>query len=113
VGGTYQDAKFIPPSLWRAVEFPFLFIADPRSTSDALFADYKVPIAYCVLLLSVSLMALRRPAERPLTDGDALRILVAFSAVSYVLWLPIFAIYRYIVVLEMLAPLVVAAAVGR
>ena len=112
-GGTYQDAKFIPPSLWRAIEFPFLFIADPRATSDALFADYKVPIAYCVLLLSVPLMAWRRPAERSFTDGDALRILVVFSAVSYVLWLAIFAIYRYIVVLEMLAPLVVVAAVGR
>ncbi len=112
-GGTYQDAKFIPQSLWQAIEFPFLFIADPRAASDALFADYKVPIAYCVLLLSVPLKAWRRPALRSFTDGDALRILVAFSAVSYVLWLAIFAIYRYIVVLEMLAPLVVVAAVGR
>lgn len=38
-GGTYRDAKFIPQCLWRAIEFPFLFIADPRATSDALFAD--------------------------------------------------------------------------
>lgn len=111
--GTYQEAAFIPQSLWRAIEFPFLFVADPRAISDALFPDYKVPIAYCVLLLSVPLMALRRPAERPFTDDNALRIIVAFSVTSYVLWLAIFAIYRYIVVLEMLAPLVVAAAIGR
>jgi hypothetical protein len=111
--GTYQDAQFIPQSVWRAIEFPFLFVSDPRSTSDALFPDYKVLIAYCVLLLSVPLMCLRRPTERPFTDGDALRILVAFSAASYVLWLAIFAIYRYIVVIEMLAPLVVVAAIGR
>jgi hypothetical protein len=112
-GGTYQDAKFIPQSLWQAIEFPFLFIADPRTTSDALFADYKLPIAYCVLLLSVPLLLLRRAAERPFTDADALRILVTFSAVSYGLWLAIFGIYRYAVVLEMLAPLVVVAVVGR
>jgi hypothetical protein len=110
---TYQDAKFIPQSIWWAMEFPFLFVADPGATSDANFPDYKVLIAYCVLLLSVPLMFLRRPAERPFTDADALRILVAFSAVSYVLWLAIFAIYRYIVVLEMLAPLIVVASVGR
>ncbi len=110
--GTYQDAQFIPQSVWRAIEFPFLVVADPRSTSDAFFPDYKVLIAYCVLLLSVPLMCLRRPTQRPFTDGDALRILVAFSAASYVLWLAIFAIYRYIVVIEMLAPLVVVAAIG-
>jgi len=111
--GTYQDAKFIPQSAWRAIAFPFLFVADPRQTSDALFPDYKLLIAYCVLLVSALLLCLRRRAERPWTDGDALRILVAFSAASYVLWLAVFAIYRYIVVLEMLAPLVVAAAIGR
>ena len=111
--GTYQDAAFIPQSLWQAIAFPFLFIADPRTISDALFPDYKVPIAYCVLLLSVPLMTLRRPPERPFTDDNALRILVVFSVTSYVLWLAIFAIYRYIVVLEMLAPLVVVAVIGR
>jgi hypothetical protein len=111
--GTHQDAAFISQSLWRAIAFPFLFIADSRTITDALFPDYKVPIAYCVLLLSVPLMALQRPAERPFTDDNVLRILVVFSVTSYVLWLAIFAIYRYIVILEMLAPIVVAAAIGR
>jgi hypothetical protein len=111
--GTYQDAKFVPQSVWRAIEFPFSFVASPRATSDAYLADYKVLIAYCVLLLSVPFACLRRPLERPFVDGDALRMLVAFSAVSYALWLAIFAIYRYAVVLEMLAPLVVVAAIGR
>jgi hypothetical protein len=110
--GTYQDAQFIPQSVWRAVVFPFLFVADPGPISDALFPDYKVLIAYCVLLLSIPLLCLRRLAEKSFTDGNALRILVAFSAASYASWLAIFAIYRYIVVLEMLAPLVVVAAIG-
>ena len=111
--GNYQDTQFIPHSVWRAIAFPFHFVADPRAISDALFPDYKVLIAYCVLLASVPLMAFRRPAERAFTDSDALRILVVFCAVSYVLWLAIFAIYRYAVILEMLAPLVAAAAIGR
>jgi len=110
--GTYQDLKFIPQSLWQAIEFPFLFVAEPRATADALFADYKLPIAYGVMVMSIPLLALRRPVEKPFADGDALRILAAFCAVSYVLWLAIFAIYRYVVVLEMLAPLVIAALIG-
>jgi hypothetical protein len=109
---TYQP-NFVPRSFWPALKFPFLFVADPRGTSDALFADYKVLIAYCVLLFSLPLMWLCRPVERPFTDEHAFRIFVAFSAVSYVLWLAIFAIYRYIVILEMLAPVIVVATVGR
>jgi hypothetical protein len=38
--------------------------------------------------------------------------LFAFSAASYLVWLKIFAIYRYIVALEMLSPLLIVAAVG-
>jgi hypothetical protein len=38
--------------------------------------------------------------------------LFAFSIVSYVAWLKIFGIYRYILALEMLAPLLIAASVG-
>ena len=38
--------------------------------------------------------------------------LFAFAAMSYFAWLKFFAIYRYIILLEMLAPLLIVAAVG-
>ena len=43
---------------------------------------------------------------------DAARPIPAFAAVSYLVWLKMFAIYRYIVGLEMLGPLLVAIAIG-
>ena len=48
----------------------------------------------------------------PLMAPEAVRILFAFAAVSYLVWLKVFAIYRYIILLEMLAPLLIVAAVG-
>ena len=103
----------IPPAKRLAgLAFPFLFVADP-GRADALFPDYKLPIAYCVVLVSVPLLWLRRRAERPWTDGEALRLLLVFSSASYVLWLALFAVYRFTVVLEMLAPLIVASCIGR
>jgi len=39
-------------------------------------------------------------------------LLFTFSVVSYFVWLKTFAIYRYIVALEMLSPVVIVAAVG-
>jgi hypothetical protein len=43
---------------------------------------------------------------------EAARPILAFAAVSYLVWLKMFAIYRYIVLLEMLAPLIIAIAIG-
>ena len=45
-------------------------------------------------------------------DNRTALILFAFSAVTYLAWLKFFAIYRYIVALEMLSPLLIVAAVG-
>jgi hypothetical protein len=43
---------------------------------------------------------------------DGLRILFAVAGASYVAWLVFFGIYRYLVALEMLAPLLIVGALG-
>jgi hypothetical protein len=45
-------------------------------------------------------------------DKRAAGVLFAFFAASYIAWLKFFAIYRYIILYEMLAPLLLIAAVG-
>jgi len=47
-----------------------------------------------------------------LKDKHVTLIVFAFAAVSYFVWLRFFAIYRYIVLLEMLAPTLTVMAVG-
>jgi hypothetical protein len=63
-----------------------------------------------ILALPVWLFA-KRPREQ-LVAPDTAAALFGFAAVSYIAWLSIFAIYRYIVLLEMLAPLLIVAAIG-
>ena len=58
------------------------------------------------------LWAVRRQNRDPLVDNRTALILFAFAAVSYFAWLKFFAIYRYIVALEMLSPLLIVSAVG-
>src|SRR5262249_32789932 len=58
------------------------------------------------------LWLLRRESRDPLLDKRATAILFAFSAASYLAWLKFFAIYRYIILFEMLAPLLIIGAVG-
>src|SRR5207237_307131 len=46
----------------------------------------------------------------PLVAPSATRILFIFAAGSYTAWVALFAVYRYLVGLEMLAPLLILAA---
>jgi len=91
---------------------PLLFSIDWRVADDLPFQDIRVGVAYIFVILALPVWLIgKRPRER-LVAPDAAAALFGFAAVSYVAWLSIFAIYRYIVLLEMLAPILIAAAVG-
>ena len=108
----YRDLRFIPTHFWRALFFPILFSIDWHVADDLGFQDIRVAIAYVLVIASTIFWLARRRATAPLVATDAVWPLFAFAAVSYVVWLKLFAIYRYILVLEMLSPLLIAAAIG-
>ena len=108
----YRDLRFVPTHFWREVFFPILFSVDWHVADDLGFQDIRVGIAYVLVILSAVLWAFRRRSNAPLVAPDAVWPLFAFAAASYLLWLKIFAIYRYILVLEMLSPLLIVAALG-
>jgi hypothetical protein len=108
----YRDLRFIPHSLEHQLFFPLLFSIDWRVADDLPFRDIRVGVAYVVLIATVPVWLVARRRESRLVDRDVAAALFAFAAVSYAIWLKVFAIYRYIVILEMLSPLLIAAAVG-
>jgi hypothetical protein len=108
----YRDMRFIPTRFWHAVFFPLLFSIDWHVADDLGFQDIRVCVAYFAIIAALGLWALRRRSTDPLVEPRAALVLFAFAGVSYFVWLKIFAIYRYIVGLEMLAPLLIVAAVG-
>ncbi|HEX3430048.1 MAG TPA: hypothetical protein VHT03_04100 [Rhizomicrobium sp.] len=108
----YRDLRFIPRSLEHQLLFPLLFSIDWRVADDLPFRDIRVGVAYVLLIAAVPLWFLARRRDNSLIAGETAAALFAFAAVSYALWLKLFAIYRYIVILEMLAPILIVAAVG-
>jgi hypothetical protein len=108
----YRDLRFIPHSLEHQLFFPLLFSIDWRVADDLPFRDIRVGVAYVVLIATVPVWLVARRRESRLVDPEVAAALFAFAAVSYAIWLKVFAIYRYIVILEMLSPLLIAAAVG-
>jgi hypothetical protein len=108
---SYRDIRFIPHRLTKRLLFPILFSLDWHVADDLPFQDIRIGAAYVIGLLTVPVVIWRR-ARDPLADAAAAGALFAFAAVSYLAWLLMFGIYRYIITLEILAPLLIASAVG-
>jgi hypothetical protein len=108
----YRDLRFVPTHFWREVFFPVLFSIDWHVADDLGFEDIRVCLAYLTVIAAALLWVFRRGSDDPLVEPDAALPLFVFAGVSYFAWLKLFAIYRYIVALEMIAPLLIVAAVG-
>lgn len=109
---SYRDERFLPQSLLHALLFPFRASLDWRVSADGPLTDWRIAFAYAAVLLAAVTLLLRRAAATPLVERGATAVLFAFTLVGYVSWLVVFAIYRYIVTFEMLAPLLIVAAIG-
>lgn len=112
LNASYRDTRFLPHGLGALFVFPFRFSFDFHLADDMPFRDFRVLVGYIALPLACGAWLLRRSAGDPLVAKDSVRILFAFAGASYLVWLFSFAIYRYITVLEMLAPLLIVAAIG-
>lgn len=108
----YRDLRFVPTHFWRQLLYPFYFGYDWSAADDLPYRDIRVPLAYAGVIAALAVWAFGRRSKDPLVAPEAARILFAFSAVAYFAWLKVFAIYRYILALEMLSPILIAAAVG-
>ncbi|CAO3423158.1 hypothetical protein [Azospirillum doebereinerae] len=111
----YVNVGFFPPSKLARVFFPFVFTVHPLTVGEVPFFDARV-LALFVLIPVGALTAFITKSSRPrndwLTEGPATRYLLVALTVTYALWVAMFCIYRYLVPVEMLAPLALVMAVG-
>jgi hypothetical protein len=108
----YRDMRFLPTKFWIAAAFPILFSLNWAIADDIAFRDIRVVSAYITAIVAIIIWAAGRRSRDPLVIPEAARPIMAYAAVSYFAWLKIFAIYRYIVGLEMIAPMIVAISIG-
>jgi hypothetical protein len=107
---SYRDTRFLPHGFWRTLLFPLVFSRYPLTVGEAQFVDYRILLAFAGLI-TLTLVSVIRFRSRARLDSAA-RYLIAAFVISYCVWLQMFAIYRYAVTLEMLAPLVTVVALG-
>jgi hypothetical protein len=106
---SYRDDSGVPESLWKALLFPFLVVSGQVMATGVPFFDLRVPALYTLAIISLPLLAIgrRHPPLNPVA-----RFVLSFAAVAYVLWLVLFSFWRYLLPIEMLAPVLITALVG-
>jgi hypothetical protein len=107
---SYRDTRFIPHRWPKRLLLPILFSLHWQVADDLPFQDIRVGAAYVVGILTAPLALFRR--RDGFVDPTAVGALWAFGAVSYVVWVFAFGIYRYVLALEMLAPILIVGALG-
>lgn len=99
---SYRDPRFLPTSWFEWLAFPLVLLFDPKQGGEVAFLDLRLPLLYLAVLAAVVM----KPFRGHCADaGPAGRFLLLAGAVAYLLWLKLFAIHRYALVFEMLAPL--------
>lgn len=102
------DSKWGPQGWAEALAWPLLFTVDPDRVSNSPLPQVIWAALYLVGLGRLGWLLLRRwrrPSSPPVVANPALGFLLVFVPVSFVAWMLVFGIYRYLVVLELLAPL--------
>jgi len=98
------DTRWGPVNTPEALAWPFWMSLRPWRIHDGLLYDHLWVLTYPVLLIWLASCLWRRRQGLAKTLSPALLVLV-FVGVSYVIWLKLFSIGRYMTVVEMLLPL--------
>lgn len=109
------DMGWVPKSALETLLWPFIFTFNSRRVIELPMTQIIWPLVYIafIALIGQRLRRLWLAAPGPLATGAGVRgdapgarLLLVFFALSYLIWLKLFGIYRYMVPLELLAPLV-------
>jgi hypothetical protein len=101
------DTAWVPKGLAEKLLWPFIFTLHPERVIEVALHQVLWPIlyvAFCALALR-KLRAAILGADTVAPLAPPARALLIFFALSYLIWLNLFGIYRYLVPIELLAPL--------
>jgi hypothetical protein len=103
------DTGWLPKTALESWLWPFLFTLDPKRICEIPLRHLLWPLLYVAVIVAAgaALLALarRRPMPQSLQMAPGARVVLAFGVLSYLLWLKLFSIYRYLVPLELIGPL--------
>ena len=103
------DVRFLPHGIIQSILRPFVMAVDPSKVAG-LSREIVWPIVWALLLYTFGTVVARRLRhDQPRRLDSRARFIIVFVALGFLVWMKVFSIYRYLVPVEMLAPIVVFA----
>jgi len=108
------DRRWVPAGAGEALLWPLLFTADPYRASEVALPQVAWALLYLCAAVAAAAWLVRRVrggsrhaggADAGAGGAAAARMSGVFFLAGFALWLGLFGIHRYLVVLELLAPL--------
>lgn len=104
------DRNFGPRNWRQWIFFPIFFVRDQRLVAEVGFRDLRIAVLFALVVMCWLASRWRNLRENPNAaappDGredGAWRGLVLFALVSYLAWLKLFGVYRYLAALELVS----------
>lgn len=100
------DTRWGPVNFLEAATWPFWMGLRPARIHDAPMYNYLWPLAYIALFLWFTRAAwLKWRHKTPIFTGGAAAWVLIFSGISYLVWMKVFSIGRYMIAVEVMLPL--------
>jgi hypothetical protein len=109
-----RDLRFLPKTIFDKIFYPVLFTVNPLRVAELRYEQVSWLFAYvaALALLASRFVKIFRKDSDQSSLNPAENFLLAFFCISYFLWLNIFGIYRYLILVELLIPLLLFVAVN-
>lgn len=112
-----KDTRFLPRDIWQSLFYPFYFTRKQTLVAELEFQDSRLAIAYILVIaflvfLVIKLIQKINRTSYNIVNPSVIFLVIPFYVISYLIWLKLFSIYRYLIVLELLTPVLVILILG-
>ena len=117
----FKDTRFLPKDIWQKLFYPFYFTRKQALVSELEFRDFRLAIAYVLVTIFFLFLVIKfiqrikvtpQIPDNSITNLSIISLIITFYITAYLIWLNQFSIYRYVVVLELLTPVLTILIIG-
>ena len=99
------DKRFYPKNIFETFFWPFIFTINPNRVSEIYFRSVIWAPAYLLFFLFSLKFFLSICKSKLHSVTEEGKFFIIFCGISYLLWLKFFGIYRYLIAIEVLLPI--------
>jgi hypothetical protein len=109
----FTDTRFLPVHLWEYFVWPVVFSLNSQRVAELKFTDIRFAIVYLLFLAWGICVLCKSTTGNKHFHSQTIKFLLLFFALSFILWMKTFSIYRYLISLELFVPIIFLALLER